>query len=137
MDDPTAGDDALIPPDVRRPQRLLDSRRQPDGELSDSDDEGTGGRRDRASWKERDIVNENGGGSPGRKLVGAGIMSSGSASTHTGPSVHTTVARVLSSGIPTMDMDEKPTTEESSDLNSTPKAPDEMTVDAPSVPSTA
>lgn len=51
MDDANEDDD-LIPPDVRRPQRLLDSRRQADGELSDSDDEGEGDRRDHASHRE-------------------------------------------------------------------------------------
>lgn len=51
MDDIRAEDD-LISPDERRPQRLLDYRRQPEGELSDSDDEGEGGRRDQASHRE-------------------------------------------------------------------------------------
>ena len=37
-------DEDFIDPDDRRPMRLLDARRQADGELSDSDDEGEGGR---------------------------------------------------------------------------------------------
>lgn len=104
MDDPNEEEDELIPPDVRRPQRLLDSRRQADGELSDSDDEGTGGRRNHASHKERSSAgraSENGIGGAGRKFgmgVGVGIMSSGAASTHAGPSGHTTAARILSTG---------------------------------------
>lgn len=52
MDDIRAEDD-LIPPDERRPQRLLDFRRQDDGELSDSDDEGEGGRRDHAEHRDK------------------------------------------------------------------------------------
>ena len=39
MDDPNEDED-MISPNERRPMRLLDSRRQADGELSDSDDEG-------------------------------------------------------------------------------------------------
>jgi hypothetical protein len=52
MDDPNADED-LIPTnaDVRRHRRLLDSRIQNDGELSDSDDEGEGGRRNHVSHK--------------------------------------------------------------------------------------
>ncbi|CCM01648.1 uncharacterized protein FIBRA_03709 [Fibroporia radiculosa] len=82
MDDPGRDDD-LIPPDERRPQSILDSRRQADGELSDSDDEGEGGRRDHASHRELDGT----GSATGRRFGAAvGIMSSGS--THgVGPSV--------------------------------------------------
>jgi histone deacetylase 1/2 len=101
MDDPTADDDLLIPPDTRRPARLLDSRRQADGELSDSDDEGTGGRRNHASGKDSDNISENG---SGHKLVGAGIMNFGA---HSGPSSHTTVARVLSSSANQVESNEK------------------------------
>jgi hypothetical protein len=48
MDDPDADED-LIPADTRRVTRLLDSMIQPDGTLSDSEDEGEGGRRNIAS----------------------------------------------------------------------------------------
>lgn len=71
MDDPNEDDD-LIPPNERRPQRLLDSRRQNDGELSDSDDEGEGGRRDHASHRDSDLAH-----STGRRAA-VGIMSAGS-----------------------------------------------------------
>lgn len=108
MDD-TNQDEDLIPPDTRRPRRLLDSRRQGDGELSDSDDEGEGGRRNHAHHRERDRSrssdhesNSLSNGSGGRKFgLGVGIMmSSGqAASTHgAGPSGHTTTARTLSMG---------------------------------------
>ncbi|KAJ7597625.1 histone deacetylase complex, catalytic component RPD3 [Mycena floridula] len=128
MDDPNADEDILIPPDVRRPQRLLDSRRQADGELSDSDDEGTGGRRNHASRKERDSVGTNG--AAGRKFVaGAGIMSSGSTSTHAGPSGNTTATRILSTGsVPKMDAD----TPSTPSANGTEKKdPEAMVVDPP------
>lgn len=86
IEDPDV-DDTLIPPDVRRPQRLLDSLIQRDDEFSDSDDEGEGGRRNVASHRERDSV-----GAASRRFGAAvGIMSSGS--THgAGPSVATSVA---------------------------------------------
>ncbi|KAI0757259.1 histone deacetylase [Daedaleopsis nitida] len=82
-DDP---DEDMVDPNERRPMRLLDSRRQADGELSDSDDEGEGGRRDHASHKERDTV------ATGRRFGAAvGIMSTGT--THgVGPSVAPAVA---------------------------------------------
>ena len=51
LEDPNQDED-FMDPDDRRPMRLLDSRRQADGELSDSDDEGEGGRRDHASHRE-------------------------------------------------------------------------------------
>ena len=73
MDDLNEDDD-LIPPDVRRPQRLLDSRRQDDGELSDSDDEGEGGRRDHKSHREPEVASQS-----GRRFgTAVGIMSTGS-----------------------------------------------------------
>lgn len=53
MDDPNADED-LLPPDTRRVTRLLDSLVQKDGELSDSDDEGEGDRRDHASHRDWD-----------------------------------------------------------------------------------
>lgn len=91
LEDPNADED-LIPPDERRPQRLLDSRIQADGELSDSDDEGDGGRKNHASHKERDSVN----GTGGRRMATVGIMGSGTSAA--GPSGATTAQRVLSSG---------------------------------------
>jgi len=96
MDDPNADED-LISPDNRRPVGILDSRRQADGELSDSDDEGLGGRRNRESFKQRrsrtpPTRNE---GAPGR----SGIMLANSSSSHAGPSAHTTAEKVLSSGL--------------------------------------
>lgn len=80
LEDPHADED-LIPLDERRPQRLLDSRRQADGELSDSDDEGEGGRRNHASHADRDSA------PTGRRFGAAvGIMSTGT--THgVGPTV--------------------------------------------------
>jgi histone deacetylase 1/2 len=99
MEDPNKDED-LIPPDERRPMRLLDARRQGDGELSDSDDEGEGGRRDHARHDDRDSVSasrssENDSATNGgRKFgMGVGIMSSGqTGTTHgAGPSGHTTV----------------------------------------------
>lgn len=53
MDDLNADED-MLDPDERRPQSLLDSRVQMDGELSDSDDEGEGGRRNHASHRDRE-----------------------------------------------------------------------------------
>lgn len=81
MDDPNA-DEELLPPDVRRPRTMLDSRRQADGELSDSDDEGEGERRDHASHREL-------GDSKTAFRMGVENLAAG-------PSGHTTVARVLS-----------------------------------------
>ena len=68
---------------MRRPQRLLDSRRQADGELSDSDDEGEDDRRNHASHRDKDSIAPAG----GRRFGAAvGIMSTGS--THgIGPTV--------------------------------------------------
>lgn len=133
MNDLTADDDILIPPDTRRHRRLLDSRIQADGELSDSDDEGTGGRKNHASQKDTDNV-ENSNGS-GRKLLGAGIMSSSSTSAHAGPSVHTTVARVLSSTIPVsqMEVDIAESAENPPSANGDTKSLDEMVVDESTV----
>ena len=76
-DDP---DEDMDDPNERRPQRILDARRQADGELSDSDDEGEGGRRNHASHKEADSP------SSGRRFgTAVGIMSTGT--THgVGPS---------------------------------------------------
>ena len=77
MDDLNADED-MISPDERRPWRILDSRRQADGELSDSDDEGEGGRRNHASE----------GATSGRKFgIGVGIMSSSQRNVGTGLNV--------------------------------------------------
>lgn len=46
-------DEDLIPKDERRHRSILDTRVQHDGELSDSDDEGDGGRRNHESFKKR------------------------------------------------------------------------------------
>jgi histone deacetylase 1/2 len=117
MDDANQDED-LIPPDTRRPRRLLDSRRQGDGELSDSDDEGEGGRRNHAHHRDRSRSSDHestshSNGSGGRKFgLGVGIMmSSGQAATHgAGPSGHTTTARTLSmgGGSSAMDLDDTP-----------------------------
>lgn len=83
MDDLNQDEDAADPDD-RRNQRHLDTRVQADGELSDSDDEGDGGRRDHKSHKDDEPMH-------GRKFsVATGIMNAGpAASTHgAGPSGH-------------------------------------------------
>lgn len=90
-------DEDLISPDDRRPVSILDSRRQVDGELSDSDDEGEGGRRDHAS--NRELNTKSNIGDPASRKFGmnVGILTSASATTHgAGPSGNTKVARVLS-----------------------------------------
>ena len=53
MNDPNKDEDA-INPNERRPQRLLDSPVQRDDELSDSEDEGEGGRKNHASHRDAD-----------------------------------------------------------------------------------
>lgn len=106
MDDPNEDED-LIPVDVRRPQRLLDSRRQADGELSDSDDEGEDDRRDHASHRDKDSI-----GTSGTRRFGAavGIMSTGS--THgIGPTVALPVTATAGPAVPSstgseMDLDD-------------------------------
>ncbi|KAF4572664.1 Histone deacetylase RPD3 [Pleurotus pulmonarius] len=115
MDDPNQDEDDLIEPDERRPRRLLDSRRQADGELSDSDDEGEGGRRDHASHRDGGLSNGSNGnaGAPGRKYgVLTGIMASAQtgASHGAGPSGQKS-ARIHSSGAHEMDVDSPPPTE--------------------------
>ncbi|PCH33397.1 histone deacetylase complex catalytic component RPD3 [Wolfiporia cocos MD-104 SS10] len=96
LEDPNEDED-MISKDERRPQRLLDSRRQADGELSDSDDEGEGGRKNHASHRERESAPL----SPttGRRFGAAvGIMSTGT--THgVGPSA-ATVAPVAVTAAP-------------------------------------
>lgn len=84
MDDLNQDEDT-IDPDDRRNQRLLDSRVQADGELSDSDDEGEGGRKDQHSHKDGERLVH------ARKFVTTtGIMNPGaSAASHgAGPSAH-------------------------------------------------
>ena len=84
MDDLNQDEDT-IDPDDRRNQRLLDSRVQADGGLSDSDDEGEGGRKNQHSHKDDDEL------VPARKFVTTtGIMNPGaSAASHgAGPSAH-------------------------------------------------
>lgn len=94
LEDPNADEDFEDPND-RRPMRLLDSRRQADGDLSDSDDEGEGGRRNHARYRERDIDEPNGSHKFG---LGGGILNAGSMNSHgAGPSGHTTAVRILSS----------------------------------------
>ena len=86
-------------PDERRPIRLLDSRIQNDGELSDSEDEGEGGRRDRSSHRDPDSAS-----SGGRRFgVGVGIMGAAPLAGATataiagsgGPSAHTTIDSIV------------------------------------------
>lgn len=100
LDDPNQDED-LISPDNRRPVGILDSRRQADGELSDSDDEGMGGRRNEADYSSKrtrgsspTLPNGNAG-APGR----SGIMMTAPGHAPGGPSSHTTAERILASGI--------------------------------------
>jgi histone deacetylase 1/2 len=102
MDDMNQDED-MLDPDERRSQRLLDQRVQADGELSDSDDEGEGGRRDHASH--RGSPSSNGSNSGGLKFgIGVGIMTAPTLSTHgAGPSGHTTLPPP---GLGPMDLDQ-------------------------------
>ncbi|KAJ2928889.1 hypothetical protein H1R20_g8180, partial [Candolleomyces eurysporus] len=104
LEDPNQDED-MDDPNERRPMRLLDSRRQADGELSDSDDEGEGGRRDHADHKD---FESNGEGSH-KFGMGVGILASSAGATHgAGPSGHRTIPRVLTSpkpDSPTMEVD--------------------------------
>lgn len=102
MDDPNEDED-LIDPNDRRPTRLLDSRRQADGELSDSDDEGEGGRRNHARYRDRDSTETH------KFGIGGGILSAGSAPTHgAGPSSHNTAVRILTkASAESMDIDDE------------------------------
>lgn len=99
LDDPNRDED-FEDMDERRPQRLLDSRRQADGELSDSDDEGEGGRRNHMRHRSRDSVEADG---TNRKFgMGVGIMTSSTSTlAHgAGPSGHITATRILSTSHP-------------------------------------
>ena len=107
MDDLNQDEDT-IDPDERRNQRLLDSRVQADGGLSDSDDEGEGGRRNQHSHKTDGVV-------PARKFVTTtGIMNPGaSAASHgAGPSAHppTSIPTALVTA-DEMDVDDAPVEE--------------------------
>jgi histone deacetylase 1/2 len=120
LDRPTMPIDALMDdlnrdededdPNERRPQRLLDALIRPDGELSDSEDEGDG-RRDHRSRRERGHSSDSEG-----KLkfgMGIGILASSSGITHgAGPSGHTTAVRVRSSSMPVDDEESTETPEE-------------------------
>lgn len=125
IEDPDV-DDALIPPDIRRPQRLLDALRQRDDEFSDSDDEGEGGRRNHASHRERDSV----GPSSGRRFGAAvGIMSTGT--THgVGPSVAPPVTVPVVSAAPAA----TPTPALATAPSFVSSGPSDMDVDDPEVP---
>ncbi|KAJ7630628.1 histone deacetylase complex, catalytic component RPD3 [Roridomyces roridus] len=121
FEDPNEDED-LIPPDTRRHRRMLDSRRQADGELSDSDDEDS---TSRANGNE---------GAAGRKF---GILASASTSAGAGPSGHTTAAHILS-GDGKMDVDDTVGTPSSTEnesnggekTNGVHQAEDEMAVDS-------
>lgn len=103
LDDPNEDED-LIDPDDRRPMRLLDSRRQADGELSDSDDEGEGGRRNHAMYRKRESDEINGG--THKFGLGGGILNSGTMNSHgAGPSGHTTAVRMLAAAAAESNMD--------------------------------
>jgi len=142
IEDPNKDDD-LIPPDERRPRRLLDSRRQGDGELSDSDDEGEGGRRNHAQdcdndsasasrSSENDSATNN-----GRKFgMGVGIMSSGqTGTTHgAGPSGHTTVPPAIATAATSpegwaMEVDESHSSNGNNDASPSPAAAQQKTLD--------
>ena len=110
LEDPNQDED-MDDPNIRRQRRLLDSSIQNDGELSDSDDEGEGGRRNHASHRERDSI-----GPAVSRRFGVGIMGGGPAGASSGgPSMHTIVPPIVmgSSGFQTpghsenMDIDEE------------------------------
>lgn len=141
IEDPNKDDD-LIPPNERRPRRLLDARRQKDGELSDSDDEGEGGRRNHAHHRDRDSASRSDGNdsatNPRKFGMGVGIMSSMQAgTTHgAGPSGHTTIppviAHVPSRDGSAMEVDEaNSTSENTGPAVPSPAAPKEGTPDVP------
>ena len=124
-------DEDLISSDERRPRSMLDSRRQVDGELSDSDDEGEGGRRNHSSYRDVDSAESNGGLKFG---IGGGILAAGPASsTHgAGPSGHTTTARIAKSPpvavVANMDLD--PTPSDTPNPEKSLTSSDEMAVDS-------
>lgn len=104
LEDPNRDEDNENP-DKRRPMRLLDALVQRDDEFSDSEDEGEGGRRDRARHRDTDGSTKT---TPKRFGVGVGIMGAappgvGSAATQPsaavggsgGPSAHSPVVEAL------------------------------------------
>jgi len=143
MDDPNQDEDTNDPDD-RRNQRLLDSRVQADGELSDSDDEGEGGRKNQHSHKDDDEL------VPARKFVTTtGIMNPGAstASHGAGPSAHppTSIPTALITA-DEMDVDdvpaEDPSTEEPkladiTEKEDQPQPAAESTVEEKSAPTPA
>lgn len=125
MDDPNEDED-LIDPNERRPMRLLDSRIQRDGELSDSDDEAEGvGRRQRVSHRDPDEA-EGVTITPRRHGVATGIMAA-----------HTVAGGSGSSGGPSAMVQSRPgapkTSTTPTKVNGGP-AVDAMDVDEPPIP---
>lgn len=109
MDDLNQEEDT-VDPNTRRPLWDRDAAVQKDGELSDSEDEGEGERRDHASHREPDTV------APvvGRR-VATGIMAAAPSGPHGGgPSAHTTIPPIMApqnddeSNSEPMDLDEDP-----------------------------
>jgi len=123
MNDENQGEDE-DDPDERRPRRLLDSRRQADGELSDSDDEDDG-RRNHMSHRRRGRGRSSDSDSKLKYGINIGILASSSAPIHgAGPSGRTNAVRVLSSNVTG---DEEASTETAEgdmymDLDGTPPA---------------
>ena len=101
MDDLNQDEDT-VNPDERRHQRLLDTRVQAEGEISDSDDEGEGGRRDHKSHKDDGPMHSR------KFIVTTGIMNAGlAASTHgAGPSGHPPAIPPSLPSIDSMDVDD-------------------------------
>jgi len=121
MDDPNQDEDT-VDRDERRPIWLRDSTIQKDGELSDSEDEGEGERRDHASHRDADTVTPNVG-----RQVRVGIMAGAGHSTGTGgASTHTSIAPVgVADDENAMDVDAaaKPSNGDNSKVNGHVKGP--------------
>ncbi|KAH6917540.1 histone deacetylase complex, catalytic component RPD3 [Coprinopsis sp. MPI-PUGE-AT-0042] len=137
LDDPNQDED-MDDPNERRPQRLLDSRRQADGELSDSDDEGEDDRRNSESHKDPDMMNREG---VGHKFgMNIGIMASQQNPTHgAGPSGHHTMVRVLSKAgddASSMDVD-TPSSSSVAEPSVPPAEPSAVTIIAAATPEAA
>lgn len=110
LDDPNRDEDTANP-DVRRPMRLLDSLVQRDDELSDSEDEGEGGRKNHARHRDSDsIVSPSGrrfgvgvgimgaaplGAGTAAAAAAGGVAHSASAAGSGGPSAHTAVEKLV------------------------------------------
>ena len=106
MNDPNRDEDT-IDPDERRSMRMLDSRIQRDDELSDSEDEGEGDRKDHANHRDPESVTISPSGM--RRKLGVGIMgaappgavaatATGTATAGTGsggPSAHSPVEKLV------------------------------------------